>query len=763
MNGSYLRGTIRSSRNVPVFGAVVRALDRVWWHRTIVRSDLVDTEFYAAQLGLPRIAPGLAVWHYVTRGFRRGMSLNPLFDETFAGGGLPEVFRVPALYAYLVGERATIDVHPWWDAVAMAQDEMPGLERVWTDPGIELHLRASDVEQSMSVSSIREIAIRAARDWSVLDRPGRVDAGPTAVTESPDAIIRFVQARDRRYHLKLEQMARLVQSGRASASLAMVGADSSQWISAQVLSAVEPRVAVHLYQGQAAWADVLTDEVAWLQSRRTLIALDARAEFSDSEIAALAAEGRRSLATPAHRAIDGTLAGLGAAQVGEGRPYRILERHPSEDAAVIPDRILDVPLSTGRSFAVDAGAYYAAGGVRPRGGQELEEFSRRLAAMGTTSRVLLDVLPVLEEPEVAFGTPERKAWLPAEGIDAHRLRAEAVLSAAGFDVREWRDRGEDSPMPDLVWRPPTQHSQRWAIKICAPPGRQGAVWGDTHFARGLSSALERRGHFVIIDAYEARDRATGYLDDVSVVVRGPYRIDAPKWGATLQWIISHPDEVTREEAAAFDRVFAASEGWARRTSERWKLPIDPLLEATDADLFRPTGQSRGTDIVFVGTARGIARPSVVVPLKAGIPVRVYGPDWRPFIPQSAIAARSISNTDLPVRYETASVVLNDQWPAMRREGFIAMRPFDVVAAGGRVISEEVDKIEDIFDGAVVAYRDADHLVELLRTDPDDLFPPAERLAKISERIRREHSFDARAAVLDSAADEVARRTRRPRR
>jgi spore maturation protein CgeB len=100
---------------------------------------------------------------------------------------------------------------------------------------------------------------------------------------------------------------------------------------------------------------------------------------------------------------------------------------------------------------------------------------------------------------------------------------------------------------------------------------------------------------------------------------------------------------------------------------------------------------------------------------------------------------------------------------MRREGFIAMRPFDVVAVGGRVISEEVDQIEEIFDGAVITYRDAAHLVELLRANPDDLFPSSEHLAEISERIRREHSFDARAAVLDAAADEVARGTSRPRR
>jgi hypothetical protein len=543
----------------------------------------------------------------------------------------------------------------------------------------------------------------------------------------------------------------------------MVGVDASQWISGSLLAAIVPKLDVHLHRAPGTWADVLTDDVGRIRGQRTLVVLDARAEFADSEIEDLSIESREALAIPAHRASDGTLVGVGAAHVCAGPAYRILSDHPHEDTSAIPDRVLDVPLATGRTFAVDLEAYRNAGGVRANGGEELEDLSRRLALRATPTRVLLDVLPVLEEPELVFRQRKRRRAARSQSVRADRVRAEAILSDAGFDVQGWQNHGSGPPVPVLAWRRPTPDVRRWAIKICAPPGRQGAVWGDTHFARGLAAALRRRGHYVVIDAFDARDRDTGYLDDVSVVVRGPYRIDAPKWGVSLQWIISHPDHVTQAEAGGFDRVFAASASWSRRMTERWRIRVDPLLEATDTDLFRPAGRERGSDIVFVGTARGIARPSVVVPLEAGIPVRVYGPDWRPFIPHSAIAARSISNTDLPARYESASIVLNDQWPAMRREGFIAMRPFDVVAVGGRVISEEVDQIEEIFDGAVITYRDAAHLVELLRANPDDLFPSSEHLAEISERIRREHSFDARAAVLDAAADEVARGTSRPRR
>ncbi|MBN9178754.1 MAG: glycosyltransferase family 1 protein [Microbacterium sp.] len=735
-------------------GALVRLVDRVWWYRKIRRSGLVDRDFYAAQLGWRSISASAATWHYVSRGFRRGLSLNPLFDEIFAGGGLPEVFRVPALYAYLVGERDTIAVNPWWDAVgAGGAVEGPALEHVWTNRGLELILRAGDRERRMTVTALRELAIRAAREWSSM-RWSSGSEDVAAESTAPYTLVRFVQARDRRYHRKLEQVARLVQANKIAASAAMIEADASQWVSATVLSEIEPGIRFTLYRAPNSWGEVVASETRTVPTINPLVVLDARADFDDVEVESLAREGGSSVAFPAHRAQDGTLVGLGAARIG-ARTYRILRGHPVEDASVIAMRVLDVPIAVGRSFAMPFSQLFEGGGIQDDD-EDIEALSLRMNRRGAMPRVLLDIVPVLEEPDLPDWTT-RHAY--AHGIqpaaEDDRQRAEEIISFAGFDVRGWSTTRSGRPTPALEWRRPHSDAQRWAIKICAPAGRAGAVWGDTHFARGLASALRRRGHMVVIDAYDARDRDSGYLDDVSVAIRGPYRMNPPRWGVSLEWIISHPDEVSRSEVARHDGVFAASSGWSERMSKKWGLSIRSLLEATDTDLFHPRGLERGSDIVFVGTARGIARPSVVAPLSAGIPVKVYGPDWRPFISQSAIAARSIPNVELPARYETAAVVLNDQWPAMRREGFIAMRPFDAVAVGGRVISEEVEDIEEIFHGAVVTYRDASHLVELLRTDPSELFPSDERLREIAADVRREHSFDARAAVLAAAAQSAA--------
>jgi len=716
---------------------VVRAADRIWWARTIGRSELVDAEYYGAQLGFRRVPRALAIAHYVAWGFRRGMSLNPLFDDIVAGGELPEVLRVPALYAYLLSERETVRVHPWWDAEEYGREHSgPGLEHAWAHRDAEIELTAAGRTQRTTVEQTRRRALAAARTWRRHRANRRVDR-----TFGEVGLIRPVQARDRRYDRKLAQAA--ARTARDRVVVPLVGVDAAQWVSAHLLADIVPALGLSGERSHVTWPAMVQRATASLDVDVSVI-LDSRAEFTDDEIDVLVDTARTHVAAmPVHRAFDGTVAGVGAAETGGAAPWGILAEHPVEDLDAL-DVIVDVPLVHGLSLALPHAV------LRETLAREVPTsaaaFARSLRSrMGVKART--DIRPVLEEPALIFAEPRPSGG----GSERDREAAADLVTAAGFDVLSWVPAKGRTVEPVRRWRRPAPDAQRWAVKICAPAGRRGAVWGDMHFAHGLAAALRRRGHTVVIDAFDARARRTADLDDVSVVVRGPYRIDPVGPGVGLQWIISHPDDITRGELAQFDRVFAASERWSARTRERWGIDVQPLLEATDTDLFHPSGVERTDEIVFVGTARGIARPSVVVPLRAGLPVRVYGPDWRPFIAHSAIAASTIAHAELPRRYESASIVLNDQWPAMRRHGFIAMRPFDVVAVGGRVISEDVDGIEDIFGGAVIAYRDEQHLLELLQADPDEIFPDRERLQQIAQRIRAEHSFDARAAVLDEAA------------
>lgn len=113
---------------------------------------------------------------------------------------------------------------------------------------------------------------------------------------------------------------------------------------------------------------------------------------------------------------------------------------------------------------------------------------------------------------------------------------------------------------------------RWAIDTAATPGRWGDLWGDTHFANSLAAALRRLGQHVGIDRRDTRNRPDRARADVVLVLRGlPIEVPAPG-PVRLLWVISHPDEVTADEARRYDAVFAASPAWAGRRSREWDVP-----------------------------------------------------------------------------------------------------------------------------------------------------------------------------------------------
>ena len=109
--------------------------------------------------------------------------------------------------------------------------------------------------------------------------------------------------------------------------------------------------------------------------------------------------------------------------------------------------------------------------------------------------------------------------------------------------------------------------------------------------------------------------------------------------------------------------------------------------------------------------------------------------------------RSLDNAQLPDAYARADIVLNDHHEHMASLGFLSNRLFDAVAAGARVLSDRAKGLADVFGSSVVEFDSEDHLVELLATPADRLFPDGRQLREEGRRITREHSFDQRASVL----------------
>lgn len=652
-----------------------------------------------------------AIRRYVRGGFRDGLSLNPLFMEKLVSSQLPDAGRVPALYAYLVSDVRRVAVTVNWDSERYAREvpdslRAPGgpLGHAWrravTNGWIDLGFGGSAPRRT-PWERVHETAVAAVTS---------VRRTPTVRPLARDLVFVCRLAPDEGIPARpLEEATRVTQARETDLVISIAGDSAETWTAAALLTLWQPSVQV-VQEGDA----TLDDIVSAAPTDGTLLVRGPHAEIPGRDLLALADAAAEGPVAPLWLGWDGAIASAGLI-VHDRRWFHLLEGHPREDAHALGGRVA-VPAVAGGTFA------------RPLG-----------ADAPATARTLLDL--VVRAP----ATPPPRTTTERPDTDLG-----ALLAPTRFEPADWNLAG-----PILARRPDevtladgtVVPALRWAVKIAAPPGPPGEAWGDTHFARGLADALRRLGQEVVIDAYAARDRFSAYLDDVVLALRGPEPLHAHRDSTSILWIISHPDEIDATDVNGFDAVFAASASWARRASVRLERPVRPLLQCTDTRRFRPGGRPRSERYVFVGTARGIARPSVVQPVRAGLPVDVYGPDWRGYIPASAIVADGIANEELPGLYESARAVLNDHWPAMQREGFISNRLFDVVAAGGRAVSDDVDGIAELFGGAVVTYRSVPELLELLSGDIDRVFPPEEHLAAVSERVRREHSFDARAREL----------------
>ena len=298
---------------------------------------------------------------------------------------------------------------------------------------------------------------------------------------------------------------------------------------------------------------------------------------------------------------------------------------------------------------------------------------------------------------------------------------------------------------------------RWSVVVAAPKGDAGEQWGDTWFARDLVDALQRAGQEARVVFRGAGESEARETDDVVVVLRGLRRFVPRRGNATwLLWIISHPELVDSDEPAQYDGVFAASAHWRRAQSEEFGVPVTPLLQATNPRRFTPAAApaDSGASRLFVGSTRGEFRPCVRAAVEAGLDLALYGVGWEEFLPRDRIRGEFLPNEDLPAAYAGAGIVLNDHWREMAEEGFLSNRLFDAAATGARVVSDPALGMADVFGDGIRTYASDAELVDLLQADPNTAFPDrASRLA-MAERIAREHSFDARAAVLVERAVEL---------
>ena len=406
-------------------------------------------------------------------------------------------------------------------------------------------------------------------------------------------------------------------------------------------------------------------------------------------------------------------------------------------AAFEPDPVpVPVPVAgaTAACVVVHRGAYEAAGSLPDYDDLDLAMFElcRLLRGRGGAVVVVPDAVIVDHRPVTS------------------RRALETPVSTSSAEWRSYID----GHGPELMRAadPLAPGKLRIAFTVAAPSEKVASRWGDWHLAQAFARALRGRGHVVRVQTFDRRDDLAGRSCDVHCVVRGLASVRRTPGQAHTIWVISHPEQITDHECDAADLVFVASTRFADELRARTRTPVEVMLQATDITRFRPVPPQpvHAHDVAVVAKSRDVFRTAVADAIAGGVRPAIYGSGWEPFVDSSLVVRDYVTNEELPAVYSSVGVLLNDHWQTMHAWGFVSNRLFDALACETPVISDDLPEIAELFDGAVLTYRDAAQLPELIELTLADRVGARARAARGRELIAARHTFDHRAAQFVEA-------------
>jgi hypothetical protein len=486
-------------------------------------------------------------------------------------------------------------------------------------------------------------------------------------------------------------------------------------------------------RAEAAAEDASRAERALLETRERIRKLEAQLARSERRLDAL----RRQ---PAVRVVAGVGGRLGSARSGLlrriGRGPRTYAERPSHPRVLDAADPRDLPRLYRETLLAALHGRPAPGGpfrVAPFG--PMDELVRGLAARGietTRDDLGADAILVMDARLIPDRLPDGPILVGVHPADGK-----------GFDILVGPSDDPAGAVADAIDR--WLRATRVGIRIPAPHPGVAETWGDTHFARAFRAALQRAGWPARIRLRHVWEHPSVGVDDVMLDLLGLHETTREAGAVRLLWQISHPELARADLYQRYDAVFVASDPFAARMRDRVGVPVHTLHQATDPERFAPRGGGPAHELLFVGGWRQAGRRILEDLLPTERDLAVYGGRWTPErIDPRYLAGEAIPNAELPAFYGSASIVLNDHWAAMRREGFLSNRLYDASAAGAFVITDHVDGLEAEFDGGVVGYRDRAELRELV---DHFLAAPDERLAharRAREAVLDRHTFDHRA-------------------
>jgi len=215
----------------------------------------------------------------------------------------------------------------------------------------------------------------------------------------------------------------------------------------------------------------------------------------------------------------------------------------------------------------------------------------------------------------------------------------------------------------------------------------------------------------------------------------------PKSAYKIIWIYSHPDIVNAKLLRCYDKIFCLSSSFIPKINQMG-FEAELMIGATGK---KPVQSKIKYNIVFVGnTGPTRGRRRIVQDLgETPYDFKVWGKGWENALPEKYYGGSYFDNQRLGELYSSSLITLNDHHEDMSREGFVAVRIFDILASGGFCISDKNSGIEEIFGDSVPQYESAQHLRELIDfyiNHPDE----RSKLMEKGRRIACSHTWGERA-------------------
>lgn len=200
-------------------------------------------------------------------------------------------------------------------------------------------------------------------------------------------------------------------------------------------------------------------------------------------------------------------------------------------------------------------------------------------------------------------------------------------------------------------------------------------------------------------------------------------------------------------AGAYDVYFTNDRGSITRYREAGIARVHHLPSAVDLTQFHPLNRPTRHDLSFIGTL-SLHREAILAPL-CDRDIQVFGPGWRKnsTLPSGCTQAAVFGGGTNRVFNETRVNLNIHNW--FGTGSAMNLRLFEVPAAGGFLLTDWVEEIDDYFEEGkdLVCWRDPEELPALI---DHYLANPAER-ARIAAnghaRVVAEHSYLQRARNL----------------